>query len=754
MKRLKAALSRISPVVTVGLTLTFLSVGLFVSFPRERQPRLIRDISRKAYDALLRAVHVPARSGAVAIVDLDDESLQAVGQWPWPRYIIARLIDRMFEAGAAVVGFDIVFAEKDRTSPVVLEADIREYLGQELDFSAIPPDLRDYDRLLAHTLERGNVVLGATLRPTPKRPETVDLRGDPMFRSHVLPKGVKGTTNEVCTMIKQADAITAALTNLTQFAESAFFNTDPDPDSIIRAQPLIWALGDRIYTALSVAALRTALGVRNVVVKYDEWGVESLALGDITIPVDAEGRLTLNYRTVREHPRSQGAEIAFPTCSAVEVLRGTGDLTVLSNRIVFVGTSAAGLRDIRATPLTQYCPGVELHATIVDNLLSGDALREPFEFFLLEILVTLFMGVFLTILIARGRSWLSFLVSLAMILCLVKASMVLMSRYQLVLVPAWTILSIMTIYPVLTMIRFWQEERQKRRVRDMFGTMVSRDVLSYLEDNPGSFSLTGEKREATMFFSDVAGFTTISESLEPSQLADLLNHYLSPMTDIIMQRRGYVDKYEGDAIMAVWGVPFPMPDHAVQACYAALEQQTKLAEIRQVLKDQFGHELFVRMGINSGHVTAGNMGSNRRFQYTVMGDAVNQAARFEPANKDYETLIMMGETTYREAKDSIEARLIDRIVVKGKTKPISIYELMAKKGELSDVRRQVREFYERGLQSHWDRKWEEAIACLDAALRLDSSDGPSGKMRERILHYVENPPPVDWQGEYVRRSKD
>jgi adenylate cyclase len=277
-------------------------------------------------------------------------------------------------------------------------------------------------------------------------------------------------------------------------------------------------------------------------------------------------------------------------------------------------------------------------------------------------------------------------------------------------------------------------------------------VLSYLEQNPGSFSLTGARAEATMFFSDVAGFTTISESLEPPQLAELLNRYLSPMTDIIMARGGYVDKYEGDAIMAEWGVPFPAEDHAAQACYAALEQQAKLAELREPLEEEFGHRLTVRMGINTGTVTAGNMGSENRFQYTVMGDAVNQAARFESGSKPYGVGVMIGETTKEAIGNLFETRLLDLLVVKGKTKPIKVYELLARAGELDAEKTRVVALYHEALELHWDRQFEDALEKLDEALEI-MEDPASDMLKKRIAFYMENPPEEGWNGAFVNTEK-
>ena len=259
---------------------------------------------------------------------------------------------------------------------------------------------------------------------------------------------------------------------------------------------------------------------------------------------------------------------------------------------------------------------------------------------------------------------------------------------------------------------------------------------------------------ATIMFSDVAGFTSISEGLTPEQLVQLLNKYLTPMTDIILESGGYVDKYEGDAIMAEWGVPYPNDKHATLACWAVLDQLKRLDEIREDLYEEFGYRLTVRMGINSGDVSAGNMGSESRFSYTVMGDAVNLAARLEPTNKVYGTHAMIGEKTYDQAKDDIETRLLDKVVVVGKKESIRVYELLARKGELPEDRQKLVAHYEKGLELHEERLWDEAIAEFNKALEIDPEDSASKVLIKRIEDYKVDPPAENWKGEYVRKSKD
>ena len=425
---------------------------------------------------------------------------------------------------------------------------------------------------------------------------------------------------------------------------------------------------------------------------------------------------------------------------------------MLGRKIVFVGVTATGSSDVGPTPVDTNTPLVHTHLVAASNILNNT--------FMLPVSrrgQMMILALFWLLLVACGLTMEPMRYTYVLsggVLAYAGLTFYLIKIHRYVL-PFFgpTIFVILSLVGVVVY-DYFTEEKEKKKIRGMFSTMVSGEVLQFMEDRPETFSLSGERREATIFFSDVAGFTTISESLKPDQLVELLNQYLTPMTDIILRNEGYVDKYEGDAIMAEWGVPYPNENHAWRACFSAIEQQQRLAELRPGFLEEFGHRIDVRMGVNSGVVSAGNMGSQKRFSYTVMGDAVNQAARFEPTNKDYDTLIIIGQTTHEMAKDKIEDRLLDLIVVKGKTEPISIYELIAKKGQLEDDMRQVMDRYDEGLHLHRDRKWDESLTAFRGALEISPEDGPSLAMIARVEAYKNVPPPDAWQGEYIRATKD
>jgi len=427
------------------------------------------------------------------------------------------------------------------------------------------------------------------------------------------------------------------------------------------------------------------------------------------------------------------------------------------DKVALIGVSLEELHDNKYTPFYNYggvqrlMPGVETHAHAIQTMIDGSFIKVvPI---LVNILIIFILSMITAVMVIFARPVIGGAVTVILSAGVITGAFWLFTHQSIWIYLIPLVVTVVSSYGGNVIYLFLSEQKEKKKIRGMFQTYMSPKVLKYLEDHPDAFSLSGEKREATMFFSDVQAFTTISESLSAEELSIVLNKYLSPMTDILMQYDGYVDKYEGDAIMCDFGVPMEDPDHAWKACYAALDQQKKLDVLRGEIKKEHGVDIFVRMGINSGVVSAGNMGSAQRFQYTVMGDAVNQASRFEGANKQYGTYLMIGEETYKRVVDYIEVRILDKLVVKGKLIPITVYELLARKGELSKEQLTIREYFIKGIELYWDRKWKEAIKQFELAISVNGQDPPSKVFIERCKIYTDNPPGDDWQGEFVMTTK-
>ena len=691
------------------------------------EPAFLSSVSRQAFDVLLRSTAVPPRANAVTMVDIDEASLAELGQWPWPRRILAELTDRLWSEGAAVVVYDIVFPEEDRTSPLVAEREWRKVFGQDVNVEGISPEESNFDKDFSAALSRGRSILGCYMELVDEPQDSAP--ADDQYHGRYFEFGLSQRD-----LLPQASRMVSSLAVLRRSAASeAFFNTMPDADNIIRRTPLLIALGpDRVYPAMALEAIRLLSDEATFRITYDNEagrGVSDVRMHELAIPTDANGMLVLNFRSS-----------PFPSVSAREVLADPVKPDRFLNRIVFVGASAAGLRDLKATPMGAEVPGIAVHATAVDNMLADDMLREPRWAFHANLLVSALTGLLLVFLISRVRAWVGFFIALSCVAAAWSASWWCLKAWRFVFIPGGIAVLTAVVYTLMTVVKFWLEERGRRRVRAMFGTMVSADVLRYMEDHPRSFSLVGQKVHATVQFSDIVNFTTIAENVDPDVLTRLMNRYLTPMSDIIMNRMGYVDKFYGDAIMAVWGAPHVVPAHATQACLAAMDQLDRLAVMRQELAEGLGREFRIRIGINTGDVTAGNMGSERRFQYTVMGDAVNLASRLQDANKAYGTRAIISEATYLEAHEQIEVRLLGPIKVKGRNLPVKAFELLGRRGELSPRMREVTVLYEEALDMFSRQELSLCIQKLEKALTLLPDDGPSQFLLQHAREFQSRPP--------------
>jgi len=557
---------------------------------------------------------------------------------------------------------------------------------------------------------------------------------------------------------------------LLDYCLPGFLDAPPDEDGIMRRVPLVRgfryhdpatsAEKEAFVPSMALVASLLHLGIgfpltpKAVEVFFGrEIVIHSPRKGCVRIPIDEQGRLYLNFSAkfadftsvsfLNVAPSFSGTSRAYKTRLA-SMLKGN-----LNSRIVVVGINTPGL-DIGPCPIESRSPLMVVHLTAANNILNQEFIM-PLKAKGKAILwICLFLG-FTMVCHMQVTSRLGFMTLLFAGLYVLLAFACVYRNWVILPLISPLLYIGMCSLTVLSY-RFLAEEKAKRRIRKMFSTMVSDQVLSYLEENPDSFSLRGQNVDATVFFSDVVNFTGISERLSPERVTDLLNQYLTPATDIIMNFGGYVDKYIGDGIMAVWGAPYPDPEHALKSCQAALRQQEMLADLNGKFRKDFGIEIAVRTGINSGNVKAGNMGSARKFQYTVIGDVVNLASRLEPANKDFDTKIIAGESTCRMLNDRIVTRRLGKIIVVGKEEAVSIYEIVGDKGKVDSRKLEIIACYESALERLYSRSWDECISLLDSILR-DCNDGPSVHLRRRAVEYQSTPPEPGWHGEYIRRGK-
>jgi len=552
--------------------------------------------------------------------------------------------------------------------------------------------------------------------------------------------------------------------NLPIFSErtsgAGFFTAVSDPDGIYRHSLLVagypppknFNSGDDYYLfpSLSLETLRLYLNQEPVVVvnkiNPTQGMIEKIQLGKYNIPVDEFGRMLINY---------QGGYGYFPTYSFYEIYsdfaekrkKGFNPEQVFKDKIVLVGATAIAIYDVRTTPFGSM-PGVYMHANVIDNVLQQRALFRPSWMRAFDLMVVLALGIIISLLYPRLRPIFSAGLVAILVAGYLWFNFYMFDQLHYSLTLSYQILSIFFIYLGITLYHYTMEEREKRFIRSAFSYYLSQEVIDQLLAHPEKLKLGGERKYMTIFFSDLQGFTSISEKMEPEELVSLLNHYLTEMSEIILKNRGTIDKFEGDAIMAFFGAPLDYPDHSQSACLTALEMQTRLQELNQQWRKQGLPQLTVRIGLNTGYALVGNMGSEKRMDYTVIGDEVNLASRLEGANKIYGTKIMLSESTYQKAKEVIEARELDLIQVVGKEKPVRVYELWAKKGELTPEQIRLRDTFHQALELYRKRDFIQAKEKFEQCLKIEPEDHPSKVFIERCQQYLISPLPMDWDGVY------
>jgi len=716
---------------------------------RGADPGDFLEIGRAKVFDLYQQIHPRERPAdrPVAVVDIDEGSLAAMGQWPWSRLVVAELVANLFNAGAAVVAFDVVFAEPDRLSP----ANVADSLaGLDSATAKRLRSLKGNDDFLADIFQQaGRVVLGQTVtgeliqgRDYADLPATsiAALNGDPSSK------------------LEQHVALLRNIPTLDRAAAGrGIFNVTPEPDGVVRRIPAAVKVGDTIYPTLSVEMLRVATGQPSILIRMPKPGENVPGIKDIVIrpsvvKTDPKGRIFL-YAA----PYDRKAYI-----SAKDVKDGTFDPAKVAGKLVIIGTSAAGLLDIRTTALNRSIPGVDVHAQIIETVMTGMQLSVPLEADMLERLATIAAAALMIALVPMiGARW-TLLVFVG-----VTGSMVGWSWWQFVGArnlydPVFPALTALILFVQLTYWGYAHEEAQRRQVRTAFGRYLSPALVETLAKDPSRLKLGGEMRDMTLLFCDVRGFTTISELFDAQGLTRLINRFLTPMTNVILDRRGTIDKYMGDCIMAFWNAPLDDDDHARHACESALAMMEHLGPLNDSLEAEAIAEkrrhvpIKIGIGLNSGGVCVGNMGSDQRFDYSVLGDTVNLASRLEGQSKPYGVHIVIGDETHKRAPDYAALEL-DLIKVKGKTEAVRIWTLLGRPAMAQEAWfKELEAAHKAMLAAYRGQNWGEARALLAKCRGLEGElhiDGFYDLMEKRIGEFEAHPPGADWDGVFTATSK-
>jgi adenylate cyclase len=691
---------------------------------------------------------------------------------------MARLVDRLAEGGVAAVGFDVIWSDDDelgrrmaRVASLVRDArqeradpDAARRLD-EVWLAARGPDPAaavhvDPTEQLADAIERArNVTLGfmfsgaADGRGIALDDPTARLRFFETAPVHVLSGGglvpVAGARvpARFRGVVPPVDAVLAVADS------GGFFDVLPDADGVIRRYRTVAGAGDATFPSLGVALLARVAGTDGRPAPVVPVGAEGapgtlqqVRVGDaFVLDVDDVGAVRLGYT---------GRYRDFPTWSATDVLHGRVPADEMRGRIALVGTTAAGTWDQRVTPFDDVAPGVVTHATFVENVLRGDLLERTSAVFVVELGLMLALAVGLAGLFSRVSSLGALPALLASAGLWAALALLALRRANVVLALGMPLSQMLSMFVVATSYRFISEEREKRRARETFSRFLAPAIVDQVLAREGAPRLGGEKRVLTVLFSDIRGFTGISEKLDPHVLLELLNEYLTPMTEVIVsETQGTLDKYIGDAIMAFWGAPEEQPDHALRACRAALAMLDRLETLRERWRARGLPELDVGIGINTGPMSVGFVGSQDRFyNYTVLGDAVNLASRLEGANRAYGTRVILGAATYDEVRDDVVARELDLVRVKGKREPVHVYELLA----LAPGTPELAAFVERfraGLAAYAAQRWDDAVARFLEADRMRGGDPASRRYVERCEAMRRAAPGPDWDGVFDMKTK-
>jgi len=751
--------------IRIGLGLLLLCVFLGHA-ARLYQIPIVTQLDFILYDYRLKLTMPRGVDESIVILDIDEKSLKEEGRWPWSRHRLAQMVDKLFDQyGAAVVGFDVVFAEKDESSGLRVLRDIgnrqlKDNAAFQTSLEKISPQL-EYDQLFAGAIKNRAVVLGYYFSNDPAAPLEIGVLPKP-----VLPAGTASQLKGSATTFERAYGYGSNLPELMAAAAGAgHFDALPDFDGVVRRVPMLIEYNGAHYESLSLAMVRALFGFPKVELGVVDagggggsagsagrsggggyTGLEWLNLSadgfNLKIPVDQNVSTLVPYR---------GPQGSFRYVSATDVLRDRIKPEELKGKIVLVGATAKGLFDLRSTPVAEVYPGVEVHANLISGMINQTIKLKPPYVLAADVVLVLLTGLVLIFLLPMLSPLYATLATLAVTLVVVAVNLTTWYA-NLVLPMAGSLLLIASLFALNMSYGYFVETRSKQQINKLFGRYVSPELVEEMGQHPEQVSMEGESREMSVLFSDVRGFTTISEGLEPHELSRLMNEFLSPLTHVIYNHRGTVDKYMGDCIMAFWGAPLKDPDHARNALLAGMAMQARLAELQPHFKAQGWPEIHIGVGVNSGRMSVGNMGSEIRVAYTVMGDAVNLASRLEGITKQYGVGMIVGEATRDAVKDFV-FRELDKVRVKGKDEPVAIFEPIGAAGSVSKTVMEELKLFQQALRLYRAQDWDQAELQLYNLQKMSPATKLYAIYAERVAKLRMLSPGEGWDGVWVFETK-
>jgi adenylate cyclase len=718
---------------------------------RSWDPQPIVALRWKFFDLFQHQLPRQETNFPVTIADIDEKSLGELGQWPWPRSVLAKMVNWMQQAGAAVIGFDVVFAEPDRNLSV---DPVRLLQLPPSDLKQALVNLETNDAVFANTMRHSRVVLGEFALASSERAAA------PPRDPPVTPALINGDSRPYLNRY-------AALTeNIAELAAAAAGRGNvslvPDIDGIVRKVPLVVSVGGVIVPSLDVELLRVATSQKSYAIQVERkyggvtTGIASIKVAGAKIPTDASGVFYIRY----------GFHDPARFVSAADVVSGRADPARFRGKIVLVGTSVAGLYDLRPTPIARYMPGVEIHAQLLENVLAGDYLARPGYMLGAELCIVTLGGLLLIALVPMlAARWTLGLHIVAMLL-LFGGSLYAFARLSILFDWTYPAISGTAVFLLLIYMKYALTERQRRQVTALFKQYLAPAFVDQLARDPDRVRLGGQIKSMTVMFADLRNFTGISERLrhDPEALTTLINRFLTPMTDAVLEKSGTIDKYIGDSMMAFWNAPLDVADHAAQACAAALSMSAALEKLNQALRVEAEAgaagasvpvlTLGMGVGVNTGDCLVGNLGTAHHFNYSVLGDPVNLASRLESLTKLYNVGILISESTQALAPD-FAALEVDRVAVVGKQDAVKAYGLLGGPGMAStETFHRLQEAHGRFLAAYRRQDWEVAKALLDECRPFDERlNRLYWLYAGRIAFFERNPPDPDWDGVFRAESK-